>query len=39
MKKLWVSYGDKEVIVNMDEQAPLGVSDENNDEASDQVNF
>ena len=28
-----------EVTVNMDEQAPLGVSDENNDEASDQVNF
>ena len=28
-----------EVTVNMDEQAPLGVSDENNDEASDQVIF
>ena len=28
-----------EVTVNMDEQASLGVSDENNDEASDQVNF
>ena len=28
-----------EVTVNMDEQAPLGMSDENNDEASDQVNF